>query len=154
MLKNFVFMGICFMSIILCASPEFNNAIDDLDVDEVVRILEHHTPTNNELICHIEALRAKNASYEQKEALGWLGGLIGGALLGSYLGGVFWEKIADPAEQKWLRNGELHRLVGLCIGAMLGNWGATGYNAAERAKIKTILHLLIHKIGGKIEFIR
>lgn len=137
----------------LYCAPGLYNAIDKLDVDEVVRILEHESPTDNELICHIEALRAKNKSYEEREALKLFMGVLGGTMIGILFGDIYWRKTANSVDLRNPKKAGNTRAIGALMGIGLAIcWRAVGHNDAERAKTRTIKHLLTHKIGEKIGF--
>ncbi len=165
MLKALFIVCLCLSNLFTQCSAKLTRAVESFDVEEVKRILDNKPSdlSDSDLICHVEPLRAKIQRIEINNFLRLSLGFMGGALVGAFLGDLYWKKNVGSQEgyvenPRWhvrveSRAGSNYRGVGFFIGMILGSGVAAHYNAKpEHTKAKTILHLLINKVAGRIAF--
>lgn len=157
MVKKFILVSMCLSSLAIHSSPLLKNAVETLDVDEAVRVLDSEKVSDNELICHIEALRLRLSNAELGNLVKLCLGMIGGTFAGIAIGQLCWKKYTQPNAYELLdpKAGVDYRAGGATVGMILGTVASVYFfRTAERNKARIILHLLTNKLGEKMTFVQ
>ncbi len=153
MLKKLVFIAVCLSSFsfsINCTSG-LKKAVDNLDVEEVVRIIDSNPQelTDNELIWHITELKAKIEKSSFVDFTKLLIGTIAGWTAGIFVGRHFFGNQEPPFSDGTLSKPRVAKFLTAAAGLFIGCTAATAFlNASQRSKAQVILYLLLNKLSN------
>ncbi len=156
MLKRLMFLGLCLSSLYVQCSPELKQAIEELDVEAVVKILDENPKalTANELNLYNSQLKGEigDAAFDalKKTSVGMLAGFLSGFYVfegrswaRDFVRSRFWDR-GDRAARLLDDDGRMVAFAGTMTAMVIGAYASSFFwRNFDAKKAQTISDLLM-----------